>query len=425
MTDSDIQPYKISVPDSKVDRLKQKLDLYDLPTELSVSESPPWERGPPIADISRLARYWRNGYDWRKHEARLNATLPQFMTTIILENFGTYDIHFVHAKAEGVNEENAIPLLFAHGWPGSFLEVSKILPLLVNGDGKASPRFHVVAPSLVDFGFSGPSLKAGFTVKQHGEICHQLMLKLGYDQYVVQGGDLGYGIARYLALTYPSHCVAHHINLALPGKPTADKHPDLHAKIQSTPLTDWEKRGLARGSRHEKSGGGYMAIQSTRPQTIGIALAASPVALLAWIYDKLHSWTDGYDWTDDEILTWISIYEFSTAGPAGSLKIYFDENNSSDGPPFFWTCGQEYSHGSKLGISRFPAELSLPPKLWHHIMGEVVLMKEHDKGGHFAAWEVPDALVGDLREMFGRGGGAEGVVKGRSGYDERRKEEAK
>ncbi len=236
---------------------------------------------------------------------------------------------------------------------------------------------------------------------------------------VVQGGDLGYGVARYLALTHPLHCVAHHIKLAVPSEPTAEKHPELHAKIQSTPLTEWEKCGIARSTRHEKSGGGYMAIQNTRPQTIGIALTANPVALLTWIDDKMHSWTDGYKWTDDEILTRVSIYEFSTAGAAASLKIYFDENNpSSEGPPFFWTCGQEFSHGSKLGISRFPEELCLRPKLWHHIMGEVVFMTEHDKGGHFAAWEVPEALAGDLRTMFRRGGGAEGVVKGRGGFDE-------
>jgi hypothetical protein len=160
-----------------------------------------------------------------------------------------------------------------------------------------------------------------------------------------------------------------------------------------------------------------MAIQNTRPQTVGIALTASPVALLAWIYDKLHEWTDQYDWTDDEILTWISIYEFSTPGPAASLKIYYDDNHSSAESPFFRTCGQQFAHGSKLGISRFPEELSLRPKLWHHMMGEIVFMREHDKGGHFAAWEVPERLVEDLREMFGRGGGAEGCVDGRSGFD--------
>jgi hypothetical protein len=143
--------------------------------------------------------------------------------------------------------------------------------------------------------------------------------------------------------------------------------------------------------------------------------------LLAWLRDKLNSWTDGYPWTDDEILTWVSIYEFSTSGVAATLKIYYDENHYSDpegGAPFFQANGSKYAHGSKLGISRFPKELSLAPKLWHRVMGEIVFMKEHDKGGHFAAWERPEVLVDDLRIMFGRGGGAEGCVEGRSGFDD-------
>lgn len=232
---------------------------------------------------------------------------------------------------------------------------------------------------------------------------------------MVQGGDLGYGVARYVALTYPQHCKAHHINMAIPSEPTAEKHPDLHAQIETTPLTDWDKEGKARSAKHSTEGVGYMMIQSTRPQTISYALAANPVALLAWIYDKLHEWADGYKWTDDEILTWISIYEFSTPGPTASVKIYYDEAKSQPAP-FFWICGQEYAKGSLLGVSRFPGELSLPPKLWLHTMGKVVFIREHNVGGHFAAYEVPEALVGDLKEMFGRGGGAFGCVEDKNGY---------
>lgn len=156
-----ITPYKISVSDAKLQRLKQKLALFDLPAEIPADEEPPWTRGPPLSDIKRLANYWRDGYDWRAHEAHLNETLPQFITQVELPRFGTLDIHFVHAKAEGAVGDKAIPLLFAHGWPGSFLEVSRILPLLVKGEG--GPRFDVVAPSLVDFGFSSPSVKVRFS----------------------------------------------------------------------------------------------------------------------------------------------------------------------------------------------------------------------------------------------------------------------
>jgi len=152
---SSVQEYTISVPQEKIERLKAKIALFDLPDELPDAE--PWARGPPLAEIKRLANFWANGYDWRKAEARLNE-LPNFMTTIQVDGFGTYDIHFIHQKSRTV--KNAIPLLFAHGWPGSFIEVTKILPLLVEG-GEDYPAFDVVAPSLVDFGFSSSSLKVG------------------------------------------------------------------------------------------------------------------------------------------------------------------------------------------------------------------------------------------------------------------------
>jgi len=155
---SDIRPYTIHVPDAKIQRLKQKLAVFDLPDE--VPDVEPWSRGAPLADIQRLARYWADGFDWRKAEARLNKQLTQFTTEIDVDNYGTYDVHFVHQRS---SHNNAIPLLFVHGWPGSFIEVTKILPLLVGGDGKDQPAFHVVVPSLVDFGFSSPSLKVSRT----------------------------------------------------------------------------------------------------------------------------------------------------------------------------------------------------------------------------------------------------------------------
>lgn len=152
-TNTDIKPYTIAIPDSKIQRLKQKLSVFDLPDEVPGVE--PWSRGPPLADIKRLAAYWRDGYDWRAAEARLNS-LPNFMTQIEVEGYDTYDVHFVHQQSQ---VQNAIPLLFVHGWPGSFIEVTKILPLLSDGGKGEYPAFHVVAPSLVDFGFSSPSLK--------------------------------------------------------------------------------------------------------------------------------------------------------------------------------------------------------------------------------------------------------------------------
>lgn len=148
-----IKPFKINVPEAKLERLRQKLALCDLPDgELSGAE--PWSRGPPVSEISRLVTTWQTSYDWRKAEAHLN-TFPQFIASVDVDGFGSYDIHHIHKRS---SVPGSIPLLFLHGWPGSFIEVTKMIDELVQGDGVAGSRtFHVVAPSLIDFGFSSPS----------------------------------------------------------------------------------------------------------------------------------------------------------------------------------------------------------------------------------------------------------------------------
>jgi len=403
---SSIVPFKIAVPDSKIRRLKQKLALTDFPDE--VPDFEPWVRGPPLSDLKRLALYWENDFDWRAAEAKLNE-FPQYTADIEVDGYDKYGVHFVHQPS---TVKNAIPLLFVHGWPGSFIEVTKILPELVKG-GEDFPAFHVVAPSLIDFGFSSASKKKSFAIDQHAEAYHKLMLALGYNEYVVQGGDWGYAIARILAINYgPKHVKAHHINMAAPAEPTAVTHPALYAKIQTTPLSDTEKAGLERSKWFQEEGNGYFKEQSTKPQTVGYSMADSPVGLLAWIYEKLHDWTDSYDWTDEEILTWISIYYFSKAGPAAASYIYYDNHHRD--PPVF-AAAQAYSD-VPLGISRFPQDLMMLPKLWNQTLGPIVFEKEHESGGHFAAWELPDALVEDLRTMFGKQGGAYNVIKGKSGF---------
>lgn len=205
--------------------------------------------------------------------------------------------------------------------------------------------------------------------------------------------------------------------MAIPREPTATSHPDLHALIQRTPLTDREVEGKAISEQFRKSGQGYSAIHSTRPQTIGIPITDSPIGLLAWIYEKLHDWSDHahYNWTDDEVLTWISIYYFSRPGPAASMRIYYEEVQREDRGSF--RVAADYCD-VPLGIAHFPRELAMWPKLWHRTMGPIVHESEWDYGGHFPSWERPEAIVKDLREMFGKGGGAEGVVGGgRNGYE--------
>ena len=259
------------------------------------------------------------------------------------------------------------------------------------------------------------NIQKGFNVPQHAEFCHKLMLALGYSEYVTQGGDLGYSVTRAMALQYPQSCKATHINMAIPAEPTLVGFTALYAKMKATPLTPVEEAGIARSKWFQKEGSAYFKLQATKPQTIGYSMTDSPVGLLAWIYEKLHDWLDDYHWTDDEVLTWISIYYFSTAGPAASQRIY---NEFVHDPEQKARRYGKWIPDVRLGVARFPKELTLPPKLWHQTMGPLVFESEHESGGHFAAFERPDAIVDDLRNMFGKGGGAFGVVKGRSGFDE-------
>jgi hypothetical protein len=180
-------------------------------------------------------------------------------------------------------------------------------------------------------------------------------------------------------------------------------------------LTDDELAGLERSAAFQKEGNAFYLLQSSRPLTISYSLSSSPIGLLAWFYEKLHDWTDSYPWTDTEIITWVSIYYYSRPGPSASLNIYHENEHRHPEKPVFAQM-QMYIPNVPLGISRFPKDLILFPKLWHHTMGPVVYENEHERGGHFPAWECPDALVGDLRDMFGEGGAAFGCTRGKTGY---------
>lgn len=220
-------------------------------------------------------------------------------------------------------------------------------------------------------------------------------------------------VTRLIAYQYPKNCRASHHNMPVPNAPSLSEHKELYFKTQQTPLKDFEKKGLERTKWFTTEGQGYSGEHSTKPQTLGYSLADSPIGLLAWVYEKLHDWTDDYPWTDEEIITWVSIYVFSTAGAAASIRNYYEAKHDTEG--LSAKCAS-YIKDVKFGCARFPKELFQPLVEWNHTLGEVVLNSVYDKGGHFAAWERPDAIVKDLREMFGKNGGAYAVVQGRTGF---------
>lgn len=233
-------------------------------------------------------------------------------------------------------------------------------------------------------------------------------------------GDWGFYITRAISLLYPQHCKATHLNFDYGTAPTWSQYPLLSLQHAIQPYTEREKQGLKRSKWFMDEGSGYRAQQSTKPQTLGYALADSPVALLSWIYEKLHDWTDNYPFTDDEICTWISIYWFSTAGPAATLRIYYEATHSWNDPKNKVTrerVGDWIDH-VKIGYSHQPQELRVLPKTWIRKLGNVVFEHDSESGGHFFAFEEPDQLVKDVRDMFKKGGGAYGVITGRNGYNE-------
>lgn len=258
---SDIRTEKIHVDDNARQRLKQLLGLSISPDEL---EDAGWDYGTPLAEVKRLVKYWKDEYNWQEAEDDLNTHTHHF-TPIQVDGFDPIDIHFLHNKSP---VPNSIPLLFLHGWPGSFHEGLKIIGPLSSGDGKNEPAFDVVVMSLPNYGFSQGVSKRGFALAQYAETAHKLMLKLGYNQYVTQGGDWGYYITRAMAILYPEHVKATHINFDYGGgAPTFSEYPLLALEHALTPYTEKEKEGLKRTKWFMDESSGYRAIQATKPQT--------------------------------------------------------------------------------------------------------------------------------------------------------------
>ncbi|GIZ49055.1 hypothetical protein CKM354_001209500 [Cercospora kikuchii] len=406
------QPFTINIPDSKIEALNSKLANATFPTEL---QDAAWSMGSPLADVKRLANHWHQNFSWRNAEKQLNS-YPQYTVPVKVPNFEELEIHFIHQRSK---RENAIPLLFIHGWPGSYFEVLKLLPLLTDPEDQNTPAFHVVAPSLAGYAWSQYPSRKGFGLKQHAEVLHGVMKACGYESgYVSQGGDWGGFLCRLVSKLYPESVKAVHTNFPVHQFPKPWKNPISFVQAMGGIALSSQIRGdLAHTQKYLTEGDGYLKEQDTKPQTLGYGLTDSPVALLAWIYEKLHDWTDSYPWTDDEVCTWISIYAFSREGPSASTRIYYESAHPvGEGAVSRMDVINMYIPNIPLALAYFPQELARLPKSWAWSNGPIVQQTTFDVGGHFAAFEVPELLAGDLRKLFGPDGPCEGVVKGKKGF---------
>jgi epoxide hydrolase len=376
----DIKPFHIDIPRSELDELHARLSRTRWPDE---QPDAGWRYGAPLAYVKELAEYWRTDYNWRKHEAELNK-FPQFTTTIDGAN-----VHFIHVRSP---EPDALPLIITHGWPGSIAEFMEVIGPLsdpASHGGDKRDAFHVVAPSIPGYGFSGHTKEAGWHMRRITLAFAELMSRLGYERYVAQGGDWGSGISRELGLRDPEHVAGVHLNM-LTTRPTEEDIPHL---------TDVEKGRLAQGQRFMQEGMGYATQHSTRPQTLAYGLADSPVGQLAWIAEKFHEWTDTQgrpeDAVDrDQLLTNISIYWFTnTAG--SSARLYYETAQARQ----MWGSSPEVSK-TPTAVAVFPREISPPIRRIAERTNNIAQWSEFERGGHFAAMEQPQALVEDMRKFF-------------------------
>lgn len=367
-----IRPFVLEVPQAALDDLHRRLDTARWPEKETVGD---WSQGTPLAVLQELCGYWRDGYDWRRCEARLNA-LGQFVTEI-----DGLAIHFLHVSSP---HASAMPLLLTHGWPGSVIEFLEVIGPLTDPQDPAD-AFHVIAPSLPGFGFSGKPATTGWGVPRIAQAWAELMRRLGYARWVAQGGDWGAAVTTAIGAQAPAGCVGIHVNMPL-ARPTAE---DLAAPSEP------EQRALAALRHYQDWDSGYSKQQATRPQSVGYGLVDSPVGLAGWILEKMWAWTDNAGSPFDAL---------SRDSVLDNLMLYWLPATGASAARLYWESFAKFADGEvtiPAGASQFPREIIPAPRKWaERRYKNLVYWNELDKGGHFAAWEQPALFVEELRACF-------------------------
>ncbi|SDR56848.1 Pimeloyl-ACP methyl ester carboxylesterase [Rhizobiales bacterium GAS113] len=375
-----VTPFTIAIPETEIAELRRRLRAArwpDQPTDAG------WELGTDIAYLRELVAYWGSGFDWRAREAELNR-LPQFKMEL-----DGIAIHFVHAKAKG---GAGLPLVLTHGWPGSFAEFAKLIPMLTDPaahGGEAGDAFDVVVPSLPGYGFSDRPTRLGYDPSRIADLWAALMMELGYRRFAAQGGDWGAAVTTALGLRHQERLIGLHFNY-IPGS--------FQIVGEASEFSEDERASLARRAAWAEAEGGYAHVQRTRPQSLAYALNDSPVGLAGWIAEKFRVWTDcGGEIeravTRDELLTDISIYWF-TQTISSSIRLYYEVRNK----PLRFQPGEKVQ--VPCAIAHFPKEIPLPARSLVERAYDLRRWTEMPRGGHFAALEQPELLAEDIRAFF-------------------------
>lgn len=371
MNHAPVAPFTIAVPQAELDDLQARLSAARLPdpdpaaTRAAVTT---------LAPMSELIGYWRDGYDWRGHEAELNSW-PQVTTEVDGQR-----LHAIHAPASA---EVPLAVVLLHGWPSTFAEFRKIIPDLTAPGRPGQSPVHVVAPSLPGFGFSGPTGDGGWDARRMAAAIAELMHRLGYERYIAHGGDIGAEVATQLALADPAHVAGIHLNMGgirLTAENLADASGD-----------EREHAAVAKYHEYLADKSAYALLQSTRPQTLAYALTDSPAGQLAWIAEKFEEWAGPETPVDrDDILTAASIYWF-TRTAASSARYYRQSYGKWD------------QSAARIevptAVAAFPNEIVPPVRRWAERRYEIVRWVDMPAGGHFSALETPGLVAAAIREF--------------------------
>jgi pimeloyl-ACP methyl ester carboxylesterase len=393
-----IRPFRITVPDEALVDLRRRISATRWPGRETVTDE---SQGVQLATMQELARYWATAYDWRKVEAKLNA-LPQFITEI-----DALDIHFIHARSK---HENALPLIVTHGWPGSIIEQLKIIDPLTNPTAhgaSALDAFHVVIPSLPGYGFSGKPTTTGWNAERTASAWIILMKRLGYTQFVSQGGDLGAGVCTVMAKQAPPELLGIHTNF--PGTIP----PDIAKALQAgnpppSGLSVEERRAYEQLQVLFAKRRAYAQMMGTRPQTL-YGLEDSPVGLAAWLFDH----GDGYGQPAAAISSAV-LGRTVNGHPAGDLTrddvlddftLYWLTNTAISAARFYWELNFSLYNAANISIpaavSVFPGENYEAPRSWtERAYSNLIYFNKVDRGGHYAAWEQPQLFSEEVRAGF-------------------------
>jgi microsomal epoxide hydrolase len=378
---ANLTPFSLRVGDDVLADLKARLTRVRWPDEVPDNH---WKYGTDLPYLKALVEYWRDGYDWRKHEARLN-TFKQYKVKL-----AGIDVHFIREEGKG---PKPMPLLISHGWPGSVHEFHKIIPMLtdpVRFGGDPADAFTVIAPSLPGYTFSFTPNQPRFSIEQIAEVFAELMTDvLGFRRFAAQGGDWGGFVTSRLGYAHPERLAGIHINLLSLRRDTA---------LPENP-TEEEKRYFEERAHWMKEEVGYTWIQGTKPQTLAYGLTDSPVGLAAWVVEKFHTWSDHRGDLDsyigrDDMLTNIMLY-WVTGAIGSSFWPYYARMH---GP---WPIPDGARIGVPMGYAEFPKEILRPPRsLAQKMYSDIRRWSRMPKGGHFAALEQPELLAHEIREFF-------------------------